>query len=203
MAIGYFIGLNDKTSCGGKVLDGDTRVMMYGVAHAHEGDRVTCGKDGKTYRIQGGVPHIISYGRHVAGTLDSFSNCPCRAGLIPSVRTATYRKKANPAPQAARATPQPPTPPDSWVTQNPQEATSPAYTTAPPTLAPAGAVCDERFQLLNHRGLPFRPLDYALLQNDQCIAYGRLDNRGHNQPHGSATPVSLQIAISAPSPDME
>ena len=41
---GYFIGLNDKTTCGGKVLDGDTRVMMYGLAHAREGDRVTCGE---------------------------------------------------------------------------------------------------------------------------------------------------------------
>ena len=71
---GYFIGLNDKTTCGGKVLDGDTRVMMYGVAHACEGDRVTCGEDGETYRIVGGVSHIISHGKHVAGTLDSYSS---------------------------------------------------------------------------------------------------------------------------------
>ena len=47
---GYFIGLHDKTTCGGKVLDGDTGVMMYGIAHAREGDRVTCGKDGETYQ---------------------------------------------------------------------------------------------------------------------------------------------------------
>ncbi|PTR21170.1 hypothetical protein C8K63_1141, partial [Pseudomonas sp. GV085] len=37
---GHFIGLHDKTTCGGKVLDGDTRIMMYGIAHAREGDRV-------------------------------------------------------------------------------------------------------------------------------------------------------------------
>ncbi|VVO89212.1 hypothetical protein PS862_02248 [Pseudomonas fluorescens] len=100
---GYFIGLNDKTTCGGKVLDGDTRVMMYGLAHAREGDRVTCGKDGETYRIVGGVSHIISHGKHVAGTLDSYSNCPCKAQLIPSVFTAIYQNEARPATRASRA----------------------------------------------------------------------------------------------------
>ncbi|WP_433737273.1 hypothetical protein [Pseudomonas putida] len=48
MSKGYFIGLYDKNTCGGKVLDGDTRLIMHGLAHAYEGDRVTCGKDGKT-----------------------------------------------------------------------------------------------------------------------------------------------------------
>ncbi|PWU32013.1 hypothetical protein DK254_04280, partial [Pseudomonas sp. RW407] len=51
MAIGYFIRCGDKTSCGGVVLEADTRVMMFGVARAREGDRVSCGEDGKTYRI--------------------------------------------------------------------------------------------------------------------------------------------------------
>lgn len=100
---GYFIGLDDKTTCGGKVLDGDTRVMMYGLAHAREGDRVTCGEDGKTYRIVGGISHMISHGKHVAGTLDSYSNCPCKAQLIPSVFTATYQNEARPAQRATKA----------------------------------------------------------------------------------------------------
>ena len=107
---GYFIGLNDKTTCGGKVLDGDTRVMMYGLAHAREGDRVTCGEDGETYRIVGGVSHIISHGKHVAGTLDSYSNCPCKAQLIPSVFTATYQNEARPARNATHRAAQPNSP---------------------------------------------------------------------------------------------
>lgn len=118
---GYFIGLDDKTTCGGKVLDGDTRVMLYGIAHAREGDRVTCGEDDKIYQIVGGVSHVISHGKRVAGTLDSFSNCPCEAQLIPSVFTASYQNEASPAPNATRAAP-PATQPDNRFTTNPQMA---------------------------------------------------------------------------------
>ena len=102
MSKGYFIGLGDETTCGGKVLDGDTRLMMYGIAHACEGDRVTCGKNDETYKIVGGIGNMISHGRHFAGRLDSYSGCPCKAQLIPSVRTATYQNESNPAPQASR-----------------------------------------------------------------------------------------------------
>ncbi|WP_300634741.1 PAAR domain-containing protein [Pseudomonas sp.] len=56
LSVGYFIGLGDKTICGGEVLDGDKRVNINGLFHACEGDRVTCGKDGQTYKIVGGVP---------------------------------------------------------------------------------------------------------------------------------------------------
>ncbi|VVO12277.1 polymorphic toxin type 44 domain-containing protein [Pseudomonas fluorescens] len=119
---GYFIGLDDKTTCGGKVLDGDTRVMLYGLAHAREGDRVTCGKDGETYQIVGGVSHMISHGKPVAGTLDSFSNCPCKAQLIPSVFTASYQNEASPAPHATRAAAPPRTHPDNRFTTNSQVA---------------------------------------------------------------------------------
>ncbi len=47
-----------------------------------------------------------SHGRLMAGTLDSFSGCPCRARLIPSVFTATYSNKSTP-PQAARRAAEP------------------------------------------------------------------------------------------------
>jgi uncharacterized Zn-binding protein involved in type VI secretion len=103
MSKGYFIGLDDKTTCGGKVLDGDTRIMMYGIAHARDGDRVTCGKDGKTYRIVGGISHMISHGKAMAGTLDSHSDCPCKAQLIPSVLTASYRNNSSASPATGRA----------------------------------------------------------------------------------------------------
>ncbi|VVQ11345.1 hypothetical protein PS918_05336 [Pseudomonas fluorescens] len=90
MAKGHFIRLGDKTTCGGEVKEADTRVMMFGFAHARVGDRVTCGKDHKSYVIEGGVSYINSHGRLVAGSLDSVSSCPCKAGLIPTLFTASY-----------------------------------------------------------------------------------------------------------------
>ena len=110
MAKGHFIRLGDETTCGGKVLEADTRVMMFGIAHAREGDRVSCGKNDETYTIVGGVSYINSHGRIVAGSLDSYSTCPCRARLIPSVFTATYESRSSAAPQTTRAVAQPTTP---------------------------------------------------------------------------------------------
>jgi len=107
MAKGYFIREHDKTTCGGKVLEADTGVMMFGIAHARVGDRVSCGKDNKTYVIEGGVSYIESNGRLVAGSLDSYSSCPCKAELIPSFFTGTYESSRSAAPHAMRtATPQ-------------------------------------------------------------------------------------------------
>lgn len=103
---GHFIGLHDKTSCGGTVLDGHSGINMFGILHAREGDRVTCGKDGKAYRIVGGISYMISHGAAMAGTLDSYSSCPCKARLIPSVFGATYQS-ANSAPRAGRSVVQP------------------------------------------------------------------------------------------------
>ena len=103
MSKGFYIGLNDKTTCGGTILDGDTRIMMYGIAHAKEGDRVTCGKSEGIYQIVGGIAHMISHGKRMAGTLDSYSSCPCKARLIHSVETASYRNETSPAWAASRA----------------------------------------------------------------------------------------------------
>jgi len=99
---GYYIGLGDETTCGGKVLDGNAHNRMNGIARAREGDPVSCGKDGKTYQIVGGIAGMTSNGRRNAGTLDSVSSCPCNAQLIPSLLSATYRK-AGAAPQSSRA----------------------------------------------------------------------------------------------------
>ncbi|WP_166366373.1 PAAR domain-containing protein [Pseudomonas akapageensis] len=110
MAKGHFIRLGDKTTCGGTVQEADSRVMMFGFAHAREGDRVTCGKDGKTYVIAGGVSYITSNGRRVAGHLDSFSNCPCKAQLIPSIFNASYESSQSAGPQATRTAAQPAAP---------------------------------------------------------------------------------------------
>lgn len=78
---------------------------MHSIPVAREGDPVTCGKDGKRYVIAGGIQHFMAKGR-VAGTLDSFSTCPCQARLIHSLPSATYQSAPNPAPSAA-ATPSP------------------------------------------------------------------------------------------------
>jgi uncharacterized Zn-binding protein involved in type VI secretion len=104
MAKGYFIREGDKTTCGGKVLEADTHITMFGFAHARDGDRVSCGKDNKTYVIAGGVSYIKSNGRMVAGSLDSFSSCPCKAGLIPSQSTAKYESSRSAEPHTMRTT---------------------------------------------------------------------------------------------------
>jgi uncharacterized Zn-binding protein involved in type VI secretion len=103
MLRGHFIREGDKTTCGGQVMEGDKRVTMFGQIHAREGDRVTCGVDDKVYEIVGGVPFIDSHGRLPAGTLDSFSTCPCRARLIASSHKGSYIKEGSPSPQANRA----------------------------------------------------------------------------------------------------
>ncbi|HEY0290248.1 MAG TPA: PAAR domain-containing protein [Pseudomonas sp.] len=105
MATGYFIGVGDKTTCGGQVQEGDNTLTWNGLVHAHEGDRVSCGKDGKIYRISGGFQHFTSNGRRVAGTLHSVSGCPCKAQLCPSVFTATYTVDVSPTPQVRAKSP--------------------------------------------------------------------------------------------------
>jgi uncharacterized Zn-binding protein involved in type VI secretion len=142
MGQGHFIRLGDKTTCGGQVLEADTRVMMFGIAHAREGDQVSCGKNDETYTIVGGVSYINSHGRIVAGSLDSFSTCPCRARLIPSVFTATYESRSSAAPQTTRAAPQPTTP----LAGNPAAPRSAGFASASSTPKPVplgGAAAQE------------------------------------------------------------
>lgn len=91
MATGYFIGLGDRTSCGGKVLEGETGMMFSSVPRAYEGHRVSCGNDGESYSISGGIDGFRINGKRAAGTLDSVSTCPCRAKLIPSNTSASYQ----------------------------------------------------------------------------------------------------------------
>ena len=143
MAKGYFIRLHDKTSCGGKVLEADDGVMMFGFAHAREGDRVSCGKDSKTYVIEGGVSHIISNGRRVAGTLDSVSSCPCKAGLIHSITHADYESSNNAPPPIARAAAQPATPVASSSPPAPRQS---SFAPTPSHPAPAVFASQEALQ---------------------------------------------------------
>ncbi|MCW7762371.1 S-type pyocin domain-containing protein [Photorhabdus luminescens] len=84
MAIGYFLLVGDKTTCGGQIITGDHTMTFNGKATAREGDKVTCGKHPGTYTIVGGVSDVFDMGRKLAGTLDSVSTCPCRARFINS-----------------------------------------------------------------------------------------------------------------------
>lgn len=97
MSIGYYIGLGDKTECGGEVIEGDSTISWDGLIHSLEGHLATCGKDLKSYPIRGGVSSVTNNGRRVAGTLDSFSGCPCGARLLPSVTTASYEGEVSPS----------------------------------------------------------------------------------------------------------
>ena len=109
MSIGHFIRVGDKTTCGGTVQEGDSGWTIEGQPRAREGDSVTCGVDGETYAIVGGVSYFTSDGRLVAGTLDSHSSCPCKAGLEASVFFASYESSNN-APLATRTAAQLATP---------------------------------------------------------------------------------------------
>lgn len=141
MPEGFFIRQGDKTECGGEVLQGDERIMMYGVEHAREGDRVSCGKDGKIYEITGGIPFYISHGKQVAGTLDSYSTCPCRAKLIASSHLGSYIKEDDYAPpRASRAAASPARQADTRhesVYRAPESQTAPSASPSPGSLTPA------------------------------------------------------------------
>ncbi|EJF7713407.1 TPA: DUF4225 domain-containing protein [Providencia rettgeri] len=102
MAIGYFLRVGDKTTCGGQILTGDNTFIFYGASAAREGDMVTCGKHSGTYQILGGISNVWGNGRRMAGTLDSFSSCPCKSRLINSINDC-YSKEEQPSPRMASA----------------------------------------------------------------------------------------------------
>lgn len=104
MATGFLIGVGDKTSCGGQVLGGDSLVNMFGILAARDDDQVSCGKDGKVYRIMGGISYMRSSGKLLAGNLDSISGCPCRATLFPS-KNVRYESSHSAAPGVRSAAP--------------------------------------------------------------------------------------------------
>lgn len=105
MADGYFIRKDDRTSCGGIALDPLIPVYVFGMAVCREGDPVTCGVTGLTYGIVGGISHIVSYDKRVAGTLDSVSGCPCRAAFEPSQTSVVYGNDHVPESVASVAAP--------------------------------------------------------------------------------------------------
>lgn len=135
MATGHFIRQGDRTHCGGQVMAGDGRTTMGGMPHAREGDPVTCGKDGKIYKIWGGIGTITSNGKRPAGTLDSFSTCPCNAQFIPSMKH-TYVKADKPAQQVHKASAQ------TVSESNPRPAATPRASERIPSVAASTKPCN-------------------------------------------------------------
>ena len=102
MAKGFFLYHLDKTTCGGVILSGaeDETYEIGGVERqqVREGDPVTCGKHPGRFRVCGGMGDTYEVGgaaKEWAGSLDSYSSCPCRAKFIPFVETHTYESNCN------------------------------------------------------------------------------------------------------------
>ncbi|MFJ4375142.1 PAAR domain-containing protein [Pseudomonas japonica] len=199
---GFFLRQGDKTSCGGLITGSDTQILMYGIAHARQGDAVTCGVTGKSYTIQGGVWWITSNGVPVAGTLDSVSGCPCRARLYHTHTHSTYVGRA----------PEPSAPParSSFVPSSRSAAPSaPSPASTPQSVTPPGSPeaitrsCGGAIQLINQHGTACATHDYLLLHHGKPVGQSRLNDEGYSHICESTEPVRLQVATSAPSPVLE
>ncbi|WP_300002206.1 DUF2235 domain-containing protein [uncultured Cedecea sp.] len=110
MATGFFLYHLDKTTCGGRILSGasDDTYEIGGIERqkARSGDPVTCGKHEGRFRVCGGMGDTYEVGGELkewAGSLDSYSSCPCSARFIPSVQTDTYESDSNVGRVAERA----------------------------------------------------------------------------------------------------
>ncbi|WP_391529018.1 S-type pyocin domain-containing protein [Photorhabdus akhurstii] len=141
MAIGYYLLVGDKTTCGGQIITGDHTMTFNGRATAREGDKVTCGKHPGTYTIVGGISDMFDMGQRLAGTLDSVSTCPCRARFINSVMDS-YEKQEQPRQQPAHMTAQNFSSPVKEATT--VQHTSPPVTQAPPPPIPVFAKSRQR-----------------------------------------------------------
>ncbi|MCW7760435.1 S-type pyocin domain-containing protein [Photorhabdus luminescens] len=140
MAIGYYLLVGDKTTCGGQIITGDHTMTFNGRATAREGDKVTCGKHPGTYMIVGGISDMFNMGQQLAGTLDSVSTCPCRARFINSVMDS-YEKQEQPRHQAVAPAYMASSPMKEATTVQPN---TPPVTQAPPPPIPVFAKSRQR-----------------------------------------------------------
>ncbi|MDR0279097.1 MAG: PAAR domain-containing protein [Paucimonas sp.] len=199
MAKGYFIAQGDKTTCGGKVIEGDPHINLFGIMHAREGHAVTCGVTGQTYQIVGGIDQFISNGRRAAGTGNSLSSCPCRAQLIPSIFHMTYDYETASAPS----------PTAFGTASQPGNGSQHAFTTTPTHAAnvsvdePDIERCSGCFHLVDQWGAPCATHQYALLRNASHLAGDVLNQEGYSHICYSANATRLNIATSAPAPMLE
>jgi uncharacterized Zn-binding protein involved in type VI secretion len=83
-AKGNYLFRGDKTVCGGRILEGCTDHQFFDKDMACEGHKVTCGQHPGYYRICGGLDTDDIHGKRIAGTLHSYSSCPCKSKFVPS-----------------------------------------------------------------------------------------------------------------------
>lgn len=83
-AKGNYLFRGDKTVCGGRILEGWSDHQFFDKDMACEGHKVTCGKHPGYYRICGGLEDDDIHGKRIAGTLHSYSSCPCKSKFVPS-----------------------------------------------------------------------------------------------------------------------
>lgn len=83
-AKGNYLFRGDKTVCGGRILEGFPDHQFFDKDMACEGHKVTCGKHLGYYRICGGLNNDDIHGKRIAGTLHSYSSCPCKSKFVPS-----------------------------------------------------------------------------------------------------------------------
>lgn len=81
---GYYLFRGDKTRCGGVITEGWSDHQHFDRDMSCEGHKVTCGKHPGLYRICGGLDTDDIHGKRIAGTLHSYSSCPCKSKFIPS-----------------------------------------------------------------------------------------------------------------------
>lgn len=189
------IVVGDVTDHGGSVINGAKTFFSNNLAIAHVGCEVICPLHGLT-RIVTGQNHFEVEGQPAAIQGDLTS---CGARLI-SRQQSSFWIDGQPASMSVAAySPSETQSPHAEAFIQPSAATpgGTAWT------APGDLRCDERFQFFSARRLPLGGLNYALLQDGQCIARGVLDSEGRSLRQGSARPASLDIAISAPSPVLE
>lgn len=91
---GFYLVQGDKTTCGGRIITGAEDHTLFGKPVAREQDGVTCGQFIGLYKVAGGIDNDTIHGRRMAGTLDSYSTCPCKAKFIPSMMDDTYEKSS-------------------------------------------------------------------------------------------------------------
>lgn len=88
-AKGYYLFRGDRTVCGGVIIEGWSDHQHFDKDMACEGHKVTCGKHEGRYRICGGLDDDI-HGKRIAGTLHSYSSCPCKSKFVPSIFDSDY-----------------------------------------------------------------------------------------------------------------
>lgn len=97
MAKGNYLVRGDKTTCGGVIVEGCEDHCLFGKEIAREADKVTCGRFPGMFNVVGGIENDSVHGRRMAGTLDSYSSCPCRSRFIASMVDDTYDKTPLPS----------------------------------------------------------------------------------------------------------